>query len=92
MVCLANTELGARWTPHRGQLWFLVPYHYPDAAIYPYYVVEAIPSGGMIDGLQKVEWHGMAATQVSLRHNAWNPAVDSAVGAVLQTQAWLRTQ
>lgn len=92
IVCLADIELGERWTPRRGALWFLIPFHYPDAAIYPYYVVGATPTGGVIGGLQQVGWRGMDAIQVSLRHTAWNPAVDNAVGSVLQTQAWLRNR
>jgi hypothetical protein len=92
IVRISQTELGQRWSHPHGDLWFLIPYHYPDAAIYPYYVTGASPTGGIIGGLQPVDWRGMPATQVSLRHNGWNPNVDTAVGSVLQTQAWLRTQ
>jgi len=92
IVCLAGTELSERWTPRHCQLWFLIPYHYPDAPIYPYYVMGATPTGELIDGLQRVEWRGMPVIQVSLRHTRWNPAVDNAVGSALQTQAWLRRQ
>ncbi|MGA8363430.1 MAG: hypothetical protein WB709_02800 [Solirubrobacteraceae bacterium] len=92
VVCLTDTQLSERWAPREGQLWFLIPYHYPDAAIYPYYVIGSTPTGGIIRGLQEVSWRGMPATQVSLRHNAWDPAVDNAVGSVLQTRAWLRSR
>jgi hypothetical protein len=91
VVRIAETELSPRWSAPHGDLWFLIPYHYPDAAIYPYYVTGAAPAAGAIPGLQPVEWRGMPATQVSLRHNGWNPAVDTALGSALQTQAWLRT-
>lgn len=92
IVCLAEIELSERWSPRHGGLWFLIPYHYPDAAIYPYYVTGSTPTGGVVNGLQPVAWRGMTVIQVSLRHNGWDPAVDNAVGSVLQTQAWLRTQ
>ena len=65
------------------------PYHYPDAAIYPFYLTGARPTGGMIGGLQDVAWRGEAAIQVSLRHTAWNPKLDTALGSALQAQAWL---
>lgn len=91
VVCIRDVDLGPRWTPRSADLWFVIPYHYPDAAVYPYYVIGAIPTGGLVPALQTVTWRGMAATQVSLRHNAWNPAHDNVVGCILQTQAWLRS-
>jgi hypothetical protein len=91
IVHIAGVELGSCWSPSTGDLWFLIPFHYPDAAIYPYYVTGATPTGSYPPALQTVQWRGMAATQVSLRHNGWNPSVDTALGSVRQTLAWLRT-
>jgi hypothetical protein len=91
VVHLAAVELPAGWSPIVGVLSFLLPFHYPDAAIYPYYVTEAIPAPGVGGGaLQQVSWRGVAATQVSLRHSGWDPARDTALGSVLATMAWLR--
>jgi hypothetical protein len=90
VVRIAGLELSARWSAPTGDLWFVVPFHYPDAAIYPYYVTGAKPAGGYVPALQPVSWRSMDATQVSLRHNAWEPAHDTAVGSVVLTQAWLR--
>jgi hypothetical protein len=92
VVCIAAVELSGRWSPALGDLWFLIPYHYPDAAIYPYYLTGSTPTGGLIGGLQSVNWRGMDAIQVSLRHNGWSPSHDTALGSVHQTQAWLRSQ
>jgi hypothetical protein len=92
IVRISGVELSARWSPRVGELWLLIPFHYPDAAIYPYYITGATPTGGLIGGLQSVHWRGMAAVQVSLRHTAWDPKVDTALGSVLQTQAWLRSR
>lgn len=91
VVRIADVELSPRWSEPRGDVWFLIPFHYPDAAIYPYYVIGATPSGGHVPALQTVNWRGMATTQVSLRHNCWNPNVDTALGSLRQTLAWLRT-
>lgn len=91
IVRIRDIPLGARWTPQSGDLWFAIPYHYPDAPVYPYYVIGATPAGGLVPALQTVTWRGIAATQVSLRHTAWNPTHDNVVGCVLQTQAWLRS-
>jgi hypothetical protein len=89
IVAIIGVTLSERWSPRAGTLWFLIPYHYPDAAIYPFYVTGARPTGGMIGGLQDVAWRGESAIQVSLRHTAWNPKLDTALGSALQTQAWL---
>lgn len=89
VVAITGVTLSERWSPRIGTLWFLIPYHYPDAAIYPFYVSGAQPTGGMIGGLQQVQWRGEAAIQVSLRHKSWNPKLDTALGSALQAQAWL---
>jgi hypothetical protein len=90
VVRITDIELSPRWSAPTGELWFLLPFHYPDAAIYPYHVTGTAPSGGLLPPLQPVNWRGMNATQVSLRHNSWNPNVDTALGSVRQTLAWLR--
>jgi len=89
IVAITDVALSERWTPRTGTLWLLIPYHYPDAAIYPFFLTGARPTGGMIAGLQDVAWRGEAAIQVSLRHTAWNPKLDTALGSALQAQAWL---
>jgi hypothetical protein len=89
IVAIIGVTLSERWSPRTGTLWFLIPYHYPDAAIYPFYLAGARPTGGMIGGLQDVAWRGEPAIQVSLRHTAWNPKLDTALGSALQAQAWL---
>lgn len=90
VVRILDVPLSPRWTPRTGELWFLVPYHYPDAPIYPYYLIGATPTGGYVPALQPVTWRGRGVTQVSLRHNAWDPANDTAVGCALQSMDWLR--
>lgn len=92
VVRIAGVALGDRWSIPTGDLWFQIPYHYPDAAIYPYHVTGSVPAAGSTPGLQAVTWRNMLATQVSLRHNRWNPNVDTALGSVRQTIAWLQTR
>ena len=89
LVQITGIPLSERWTPRTGTLWFLVPFHYPDAAIYPYYVTAATPTGGVTAGLQEIQWRNAVAIQVSLRHHRWNPKLDTALGSALQAQAWL---
>jgi hypothetical protein len=91
VVRVRDVALGERWAPRSAELWFVIPYHYPDAPVYPYYVVGSAPVGGTVPALQVVTWRGMTATQVSLRHTGWDPAHDNVLGCVLQTQAWLRS-
>jgi hypothetical protein len=89
-IRIRDIPLSERWAPQSGDLWFAVPFHYPDAPIYPHHVTGATPSGGLVSALQRVTWRGMEATQVSLRHTAWDPNNDTAVGSALQTMSWLR--
>lgn len=89
VVAVTGVTLSGRWSSRTGTLWFLIPYHYPDAAIYPFYISGAQPTGGIVEGLQQVQWRGEAAIQVSLRHRSWNPKLDTALGSALQAQAWL---
>jgi hypothetical protein len=90
VIQLRDVPLAERWTPRVGSLWFVIPYNYPDAPVYPYYVVDATATGGAVPALRPVTWRDMAAIQVSLRQTAWDPARDTVVGCVVQTQSWLR--
>ena len=90
VIELHEVALSARWTPQVCSLWFVLPYNYPDAAVYPYYVTGATPTGGAVPALQPVAWRDKPATQVSLRQTAWDPVRDTVVGCAVQTQAWLR--
>lgn len=89
VVAITGVMLSERWSTRAGTLWFLIPYHYPDAAIYPFYITGAQPNGGTINGLQQVQWRGEPAIQISLRHRSWSPKLDTALGSALQAQAWL---
>jgi hypothetical protein len=90
VVRLHSVALAERWSARVGELWFVVPYNYPDAPVYPYYVVGVVLSGGAVPALQTVVWRGMTAVQVSLRQTAWDPSRDTVVGCVMQTTSWLR--
>lgn len=92
VIQVTEVELGPGWTPRRGTLSFMLPFHYPDAAIYPYHVTGAQPERVTDGALQPVTWRGAPATQVSLRHNRWDPANDTALGSVLLTPARLQSQ
>ncbi len=92
VVRITGIALGARWSNPIGDLWFQIPYHYPDSAIYPYHVTGSVPAAGNCPGLQAVQWRNIPATQVSLRHNRWNPNLDTALGSVRQTITWLQTR
>ena len=40
---ITDVILGAAWSAPTGDLWCAIPFHYPDAAIYPYYITSASP-------------------------------------------------
>ena len=94
LVTVHSLEIGEAWTSVSIDLAFHIPFNYPFAPIYPYYTR---PDLSRADGqavppaLQRVDWNGAPHTQVSLRANRWNPAVDTAVGAVIQVQRWFRS-
>ena len=86
-------DLGDRWTQSRTSVTFQIPYNYPSAPIYPYYLpADATPTEGWPQALQQVQWRDSQVIQVSLRHNSWDPTQDNAIGCVLQMQAWAREQ
>jgi hypothetical protein len=92
-VAVAGLDLGDGWTRAFCDLQFHIPYNYPAAAIYPYYLPgDLAPLRTVPGALQRVEWRGQQLWQVSLRNTAWTPDHDNAVGCVLQVRAWLRRQ
>lgn len=91
-VTVAGIQLGDGWNRPVAQLAFHLPYNYPAAAPYPFYLpAEAEPNGSWPPALQRVQWRNGQVVQVSLRHNSWDPARDTAVGSVFQVRDWLRT-
>ena len=62
VISIQDVPLSVRWTPTTGELWFAVPFHYPDSPIYPYYVCEATPTGGYVPALQAVVWRDRQVT------------------------------
>lgn len=93
-VTIEEVELSDRWTRLSSELTFHLAYNYPAASIYPYYLPQEVtPADGVFPAaLQRIEWRGKQVIQVSLRQENWDPRRDNAVGAVMQTQAWLRSQ
>jgi hypothetical protein len=93
-VVVDGIELGERWSATVAALAFHLAYNYPASSIYPYYLQpDIVPAdGGFPQALQRVDWRGSPMVQVSLRQENWDPRRDNAVGAVMQTQDWLRSR
>ncbi len=94
IVTVHGIEISSKWSPPVIDLTFEIPFNYPFAAIYPYYTrSELARTHGAANpsALQRVQWRDGVWTQISLRANKWSPQVDTAVGAVLQVQHWLRS-
>lgn len=88
-VTVADVELGDTWTRDRAPLSFNLAYNYPHTPVYPYYLpTGTMPRAPGRRGVREVQRNGERIVQVSLRHNDWDPSVDTAVGSVLQVQAW----
>ncbi len=93
VVTVERIELGKGWTRPEAPLRFVVPYNFPAAPPYPYYLPrDAHPQGSWPPALQPIEWRGAPVIQVSLRNTRWDPARDGLIGCVLQVAAWLREQ
>lgn len=88
-VAIAGCALGDGWTHPIADLAFHLPFNYPWAAIYPYYLTtETWPNSMVAPALQRVVWRGRQVIQVSLRHTSWTPEIDTALGCVRQTLQW----
>jgi hypothetical protein len=92
-VVVEEVDLGGKWTAPEADLTFHLAYNYPASAIYPYYLpAEVVPAdGSMPPAVQRVIWRDTSVIQVSLRQANWDPRRDNAIGAVMQTQHWLRS-
>jgi hypothetical protein len=92
-VTITGIELGGRWTADTTTLTFHLPYNYPAAAPYPYYLPADLDLGGAWPTApQRIRWRDRDVIQVSLRHNQWDPQRDRVIGCVMQVCAWLRNQ
>jgi hypothetical protein len=90
-ITIADIVLGDAWNVFSAPLTFHLAYNYPAAAPYPFYLPGGTePKSTWPAALQRVGWRERAVLQVSLRHNNWDPARDSAIGSVLQVGDWLR--
>lgn len=92
-ITVSDIELGPTWTRTSASVTFNLAYNYPFTAVYPFYLPAGVkPRNHTPPALQDVNWKGRPVVQVSLRHTRWNPTLDSAVGCVLQVQAWAQQQ
>jgi hypothetical protein len=90
-VTVTEIPLGARWTRESSPLSFHLPYSYPNAAPYPYYLPGDLDlTGPWPQELQRVTWRERDAIQVSLRHTNWDPDRDRVLGCVWQVAERLR--
>ncbi len=91
LVAIADAQMPTGWPATHSALMFVLPFNFPAIPVYPYYIgAEAAPPGALGEGLQRVDWRGHTVLQLSLRHNAWRPGLDTVVGSVLQAMDWLQ--
>lgn len=91
LVAITEARMPTGWPATHSALMFVIPFNFPAIPVYPYYIeAEAAPPGALGEGLQRVDWRGRAVLQLSLRHNAWRPGLDTVVGSVLQAMDWLQ--
>lgn len=90
-VTILSIELGPSWSRRAAPLTFHLPFNYPSASPYPYYLPGDLELGGpWPDALQRIRWRDQDVIQVSLRHNHWDPQNDRVLGCVLQVRDWLQ--
>jgi len=91
LVTIAGVHMPSGWPLTHSELTFVIPFNFPAIPLYPYYIpAEAAPAGQLPTALQRIEWRGAAVLQLSLRHTAWRPGVDTVLGSMLQAIDWLR--
>jgi hypothetical protein len=92
-VTIEKIDLGKNWSAASAPISFHIPYNYPAAEIYPYYLPAAIgPRGAWPGALQRIRWRDQEVVQVSLRHSNWDPERDRVLGSVTQACLWLKSQ
>ncbi len=93
IVTAHEFAFGDLWTP-TGDLRFELAYNYPYSAIYPFFGpagLQRVDGGPRPNALTDIAWRGSSHTQISLRHNRWNPRVDTALGALAQVEHWFQS-
>jgi hypothetical protein len=89
-VTVGGIEMGESWNMAQVPLTFHLPYNYPSASVYPYYLPGDLEPRQWPPALQRIQWRDRNVIQVSLRHNNWDPERDRVLGCVLQVADWLR--
>lgn len=90
-ITISEVKLGPHWSLSAAPLSFHLPYNYPAAPPYPFYLPGHVThTDPWPAALQQASWREQDVLQVSLRHDNWNPSHDTAVGTVLQVRNWLR--
>ena len=78
---------------NHSRLMFVIPFSFPAIPVYPYYIgADAAPEGALDHALQRIDWRGQSVLQLSLRHTAWRPGLDTILGSVLQAMDWLNSR
>jgi len=93
IVAIAGVPMPTGWPLNHSQLMFVIPFNFPAIPIYPYYIpADAAPEGALDQALQRIDWRGQSVLQLSLRHTAWRPGLDTILGSVLQAMDWLKNR
>ncbi len=93
IVAIADVAMPTGWPLTNSPLMFVIPFNFPAIPVYPYYIpADAAPEGAVDQALQRIGWRGQSVLQLSLRHSAWRPGLDTIVGSVLQAMDWLKSR
>ncbi len=92
-VTVHDLDFGARLSPARGWLGFIVGFHYPAADVYPLFGPPlTMADGSTLTGpFQGAKWRDKPSTQISRRSNARRDEVDTAATKLTKVLEWLRT-
>ena len=92
IVAIADVPMPGAWPARHSQLMFVIPFNFPAIPVYPYYIpADAAPEGALDGALQRIDWRGQSVLQLSLRHTAWRPGLDTILGSVWQAMDWLKS-
>lgn len=94
-VQVEDIDLGPGYTPQTSWIGFLIPFQYPRAQVYPFFLrpdlarADGQPFSPPINTGQMMPGFDVPAVMASRSSNRWDPARDTAALKVLRVIKWL---
>jgi hypothetical protein len=94
-VRVADCSIGPQYRPSASWVAFRITFQYPDADVYPHYVVaklERVDGKALGEGFGQATYRDAPVTQLSRRSNHRDTTVDTAAAKLWKVLQWLQTR